>query len=120
MSPMRPDTVHAMDQALVIHPSNEKALMLVGDGGLCLMFQHGSIVCVVGSVDDHGGWGCARRIFWKVVGANGQGGEEEEVLAKLVGLLLVSGNPEIVLGDKVHHLCTEEVIIVLVGSFEHC
>ena len=47
--------------------------------------------CVVGSMDDR--WGCARRIFW-VVGADGQGE---------VGLLLVSGNPEVVLQDKVRH-----------------
>ena len=38
--------------------------------------------------------------FLKVIGVNGKGGEVEEVLAKLVGLLLVSGNSEVVLGDK--------------------
>jgi hypothetical protein len=75
---------------------------------------------VVGSVDDHGDWGCARRIFWKIVGANGQGGEVDEVLAKLVGLLLVSGNSKVVLGGKVRHWRTKEFIIALVGSFEHC
>ena len=32
MSPMRPEMVHAMGQALVIYPSDRKALMLVGDG----------------------------------------------------------------------------------------
>ncbi len=75
---------------------------------------------MVESVDDHGNWGCTRRIFWKVVGAKGQGGEVEEVLAKLVGLLLVSGNSEVVLGEKVNHWCMEEFIITIVGSFEHC
>ena len=40
-----------------------------------------------GSVDEHGDWGCERRIFWKVVGANRQSGEVEEVLAKLVGVI---------------------------------
>ena len=66
-----------------------------------MSFRHGSVVCVVGSVDDHGDWGCARRFFWKVVGVNGQGGEvEDEVLAKLMGLLLVSGNSELVLGGE--------------------
>ncbi len=32
MSPMRLDTVHAIGRALVIHPSDGKALTMVGDG----------------------------------------------------------------------------------------
>ena len=44
-------------------------------------------------MDKHGDWGCERRIFWEVIGANGQGGEVavEEVLAKLAGIIASFG-----------------------------
>ena len=47
----------------------------------------------MGRVDKHGDWGCERRIFWEVIGANGQGGEVavEEVLAKLAGIIASFG-----------------------------
>ena len=61
MLPTRPDTdtVHAIGEVQVIHPSDGKALTLVGEGGGLLMFCHVRIVCVRECV-----WTSKRILFW--------------------------------------------------------
>jgi hypothetical protein len=40
MSPVRPETVHAMERVRVIHPSDGKALTLVGVGKMRVPVRH--------------------------------------------------------------------------------
>jgi hypothetical protein len=54
MSPTRPDTVHAIGRVRVVHPSDVKALTLVGEGFFLLTFHHVYVVCARECVDKHG------------------------------------------------------------------